>query len=100
MSDYNYQFPWEEDIHCPYEGCNLKCTSMEAHRAKFALMNSNWVKKVRRVDREMRKKRSDKVNWEKLKELGLLYPLNKEQELEQMEQQDRAMDRLFSEIST
>lgn len=63
---------------CPYSGCHFNCQSEYHHRARFAYISENRKKKVRMIDKEMEEKKgkgcSPKVNWDKLKELGIIYP--------------------------
>lgn len=59
-------------LKCPYENCKFKCSSEFHHRARYAHISAGWKKKVKYVDKKMKKKRSSKVNWEKLKELGII----------------------------
>jgi len=57
---------------CPYANCKFKCSSEFHHRARYAHISAGWKKKVKYIDKKMKKKRSSKVNWEKLKELGII----------------------------
>jgi len=64
------------EIQCIYKGCHLKCTSPSVHRAKYAYMNSSWKKKVENIDKNMKKEMSPKINWERLKQLGVIYNID------------------------
>lgn len=59
---------------CPYKGCKLGCIDQAKHRSVYAYINKSWRKKVEKLDQEIKHK-SPKVNWEILKDLGILYTL-------------------------
>jgi hypothetical protein len=59
---------------CPYKGCKLGCVDQSNHRSVYAHINKSWRKKVEKLDEEIKHK-SPKVNWEILKDLGILYTL-------------------------
>ncbi len=53
---------------CVYLGCKLKCRNEEHHRAKYASIMYQRRKRIKNVEKE----RSKKINWEVLKNLGIL----------------------------
>lgn len=68
------------DIHCPYINCTLKCINKESHKAKYA--NMNYKNSKNKNSKNSKNKNSSelehhspKVNWEKLKEMYVLYSL-------------------------
>jgi lipid II:glycine glycyltransferase (peptidoglycan interpeptide bridge formation enzyme) len=63
--------------HCPYVGCNLKCRTEEAHRAKYAYMAYGWKQKIEELDETMKIKKSKLIDYKKLRKSGILFPLNK-----------------------
>lgn len=65
-----------KDTKCPYTACNLGCISKTVHRARYAYMHSKWKKTVYELDAEVVERKSKYVNYERLKELNILYPLN------------------------
>ena len=60
---------------CPYPGCKLRCPSESSHRAKYAYMSMKWRERVLELDQEVKKTRSDRINYDVLKSLGILWPL-------------------------
>lgn len=68
---------------CPYSRCHLNCRSKYHHRARFAHINENWRNKVKRIDSTIRQNHTDKINWEVLKKLGILYNLEQSDEKSQ-----------------
>lgn len=58
---------------CPYEGCSFNCKSKYHHRARYAYITKSWKKKVKKLYTS--KNRSDRVDWEALRKLGILYNL-------------------------
>ena len=54
--------------HCPYASCLLKCSSENAHKAKYAGMNSNPKPK--------QKQKSKNINYDALLALELKYATN------------------------
>ena len=43
--------------HCPYPGCELHCSSIKHHRAKYAYISETWKLPEK-------PKRSTRINWE------------------------------------
>jgi hypothetical protein len=65
---------------CPYTGCNLDCASEYKHRGRYAHISQRWKKKVEYNDMKIKKRRSDKINWDRLKQLGILCDLESDNE--------------------
>jgi hypothetical protein len=59
---------------CVYKNCIFKCASENAHKAKYASMNV-WKKNIKNIDKNIQKNPSNKINWEHLKNIGVLYEL-------------------------
>lgn len=60
---------------CPYEGCRLRCSSKQSHRARYAYISSQWKEKVLNLNEKMKEKKSKKINYEVLKDIGILWPI-------------------------
>ena len=62
--------------HCPYSNCKLGCTSKSCHRAKYAAITEKWKEKVFELNESIKsEKKSNKLNYEALKVLGIFWPI-------------------------
>lgn len=62
-----------EETHCPYKQCKLKCRTENMHKARYASITKNWRKRVTKFEQKMGNRCTEKVNWDKLKDLGIIY---------------------------
>ncbi len=60
-------------VQCPFRRCHFGCLSESAHRAKYACMRVKYepTPYLPTLERYEEKKRSDKINYDALKALGI-----------------------------
>lgn len=81
-------------MECPYSGCLLKCRTKAVHRGKYAGIATRWKKRVLQLGKSLRTEssngeslrtenpreekleRSKMIDYEKLRELRILWPLD------------------------